>query len=170
LVHRDIKPENILLEKNVKDSNLKLINFGTSLSFNDPTALTKEVVGTVYYIAPEVMTKDYDYKCDLWSCGVIMYILLCGKPPFNGGNDEEVLYSVMNDKINFDSEIWNEVSKEAKSLLMGLLDRDSNTRKSAAEALESRWFTIMLGKKKIGGKDNFENNQMMIKNLKSFNG
>jgi len=61
------------------------------MSFDDPSSLTKDIVGTAYYIAPEVMKKQYDYKCDVWSCGVMMYILLSGKPPFDGKNDEEIL-------------------------------------------------------------------------------
>jgi len=95
-MHRDLKPENILLERAGMDSNIKIINFGSSMSFDDPSSLTKDIVGTAYYIAPEVMKKQYDYKCDVWSCGVMMYILLSGTPPFDGKNDEEILQNVMN--------------------------------------------------------------------------
>ena len=89
IVHRDIKPENILLENNESgtDSLIKIIDFGTSLQF-DPNKNLNQTIGTPYYIAPEVIKQTYDFKCDIWSCGVIMYILLSGNPPFNGKNDE----------------------------------------------------------------------------------
>ena len=94
IVHCDLKPENLLLETNVSSSDLggktkfkvKLIDFGTSQKFEGDTKLT-ERYGTPYYIAPEVLKKNYNEKCDIWSLGVILYILLVGYPPFNGAED-----------------------------------------------------------------------------------
>ena len=84
-MHRDLKPENIIFENLDKHSNLKIIDFGTSRKF-DPIKKMNKKLGTPYYIAPEVLKENYDEKCDIWSCGVILYILLCGYPPFSGRN------------------------------------------------------------------------------------
>ena len=86
VVHRDLKPENLLLENGGGSSIIKVIDFGTSQVFN-PDEKMKSKFGTPYYIAPEVLRGCYDSKCDMWSCGVILYVLLSGKPPFDGDND-----------------------------------------------------------------------------------
>lgn len=90
-MHRDLKPENLLLEYNnrtFEEGNVvKVIDFGTSVEYLDPNEKLKARLGTAYYIAPEVLRGEYDEKCDVWSCGVILYIFLCGYPPFNGEND-----------------------------------------------------------------------------------
>jgi calcium-dependent protein kinase len=79
IVHRDLKPENLLLQSEGSDDSavIKVIDFGTSAKV-DPNKKMKKTFGTPYYIAPEVLLASYDRKCDIWSCGVIMYILLCG--------------------------------------------------------------------------------------------
>ena len=88
IVHRDLKPENILLDTK-KNNIIKIIDWGTARFFEKNKKMNK-VSGTPYYIAPEVLFEKYDEKCDVWSCGVIMYILLCGYPPFNGETDTEI--------------------------------------------------------------------------------
>ena len=88
IVHRDLKPENVLIDKELNNT-LKIIDFGTSIIVDKGTTL-KTTHGTSYYIAPEVLNKKYDEKCDVWSIGVILYILLSGKPPFDGDNDGEI--------------------------------------------------------------------------------
>lgn len=92
IVHRDLKPENLLLEysnKTFEEGNIvKVIDFGTSVEHLNPSEKLKARLGTAYYIAPEVLRGEYDEKCDVWSCGVILYIFLCGYPPFNGENDQ----------------------------------------------------------------------------------
>lgn len=93
IVHRDLKAENLLFESDADDANLKLIDFGVSSECFKGNKL-KETLGTPYYIAPEVLLQSYDEKCDIWSCGIILYILLCGYPPFNGDNDNEIIDSV----------------------------------------------------------------------------
>ena len=83
IVHRDLKPENLLYESRDANSNLKVIDWGSSRKYNPNIPMTKSK-GTPYYIAPEVLKGTYNEKCDIWSLGVIMYIMLCGYPPFNG--------------------------------------------------------------------------------------
>jgi calcium-dependent protein kinase len=87
IVHRDLKPENVLVDKEC-DNILKIIDFGTSCVFTD-TPMT-EMHGTSYYIAPEILSNHYDERCDVWSIGVILYILLSGRPPFDGDDDQEI--------------------------------------------------------------------------------
>lgn len=112
IVHRDIKPENLLIDsKDSKDIVVKLVDFGTSTRL-DPNTKLSQKLGTPYYIAPEVIKMKYDEKCDIWSCGVIMYILLSGYPPFNGSTDEDIMKKVLKGKFSFDSEEWKDISKE----------------------------------------------------------
>lgn len=85
IVHRDLKPENILF---TNSGILKVIDFGTSLKFNKKMT---ELEGTPYYVAPEMLEGCYDEKCDIWSIGVIFYIILIGSPPFNGNRTNEIL-------------------------------------------------------------------------------
>lgn len=85
-MHRDLKPENILLEENNGNLSIKVADFGSS-AFIDKQKSNTGCFGSVFYIAPEVLSGSYDEKCDIWSCGIIMYILLTGKAPFGGDND-----------------------------------------------------------------------------------
>ena len=86
IVHRDLKPENILIDKE-QDNILKLIDFGTASKYKKESEKMKGLKGTSYYVAPEVIGGDYDERCDVWSLGIIMYILLSGVPPFDGPDD-----------------------------------------------------------------------------------
>jgi calcium-dependent protein kinase len=101
IVHRDLKPENILIDS-ISDHriSIKIIDFGTADAFS-PDSKMKQTMGTPYYIAPEVLLKSYNEKCDVWSCGVILYILLSGFPPFNGRTDEEIMLAVKKTKFHY---------------------------------------------------------------------
>jgi calcium-dependent protein kinase len=140
IVHRDLKPENMLLEQDKDLEKLKIVDFGTSLSF-DPDRALDEKLGTAYYIAPEVIKKSYNEKCDLWSCGVIMYILLSGEPPFNDpkADNEAIMKKVEKGKYDVTKGIWKTVSKEAKDLIKKLLTYKPEDRISAEEALQHPW-------------------------------
>jgi len=141
IVHRDLKPENILLDSKGEDSIIKLIDWGGARYFSKNKKLNK-ISGTPYYIAPEVLEEKYDEKCDIWSCGVILYILLCGYPPFNGDSDIEIMKTVKKGKFDYPSEEWSSISKEAKDLVTNMLKYDSKTRFSAVECMNHPWFKI----------------------------
>jgi calcium-dependent protein kinase len=143
IIHRDLKPENLLLDKRTPNSTLKIIDFGASGLFNGSENL-KARLGTSYYIAPEVLRKNYNEKCDIWSCGVILYILLSGRPPFGGRNDEEILARVKKGVFSFSGHEWENVSKEAKDLISKMLTFDMNHRISAEEALKHDFFSRSL--------------------------
>ena len=95
----------------------------------------KARLGTAYYIAPEVLKGEYDEKCDVWSCGVILYILLCGYPPFNGETDDQIFERIKTGKFSYPSPEWDNVSVHAKELIQKMLEFDSKVRISAQEAI-----------------------------------
>lgn len=138
IVHRDLKPENILLEQNKEFDQIKIIDFGTSLVFDENKKLD-EKLGTPYYIAPEVLAKNYGPKCDIWSCGVITYIVLSGIPPFNGASDQEIMKKVKLGKFSFQDAVWGNVSDEAKDFIQNLLTKDQDKRPTAEQALQHPW-------------------------------
>lgn len=139
IVHRDLKPENIMLGD---DNQIKIIDFGTAHTFQ-PGEKLSSCYGTPYYIAPEVLTEQYNEKCDIWSCGVILYILLTGIPPFNGPNDDEILKSVREGNVRFDIRQFEGVSASAKDLIKKMLNKNVKARISAKEALLHPWFKEM---------------------------
>jgi calcium-dependent protein kinase len=141
IVHRDLKPENILLDTK-KNNIIKIIDWGTARFFDkDKNKKMNKVSGTPYYIAPEVLFEKYDEKCDVWSCGVIMYILLCGYPPFNGETDNEILAKIKSGKFTFPEEEWGSLSNECKDLIKCMLEFDPKKRYSAAQCLTHVWLT-----------------------------
>ena len=140
IVHRDLKPENILLEQDRDLEKIKIVDFGTSLSFDKDRNL-EEKLGTAYYIAPEVIKKNYNEKCDIWSCGVIMYILLSGEPPFNDprADNDAIMKKVEVGKYDIDHGVWKSISAEGKDLIKKLLTYDPSDRISAADAIKHPW-------------------------------
>ena len=149
IIHRDIKPENIMITKREKNGCLqvKLIDFGTAKIFEKGQSENR-YVGSSYYMAPEVLKRKYDEKCDLWSIGVILYILLTGRPPFDGNDDEEILKNVEIGVYDKTSYPFPSLSSYAKDLINKLLQYDAKKRISAEEALEHQWFKTAEFKKK----------------------
>ncbi|RLN97954.1 hypothetical protein BBJ28_00008631, partial [Nothophytophthora sp. Chile5] len=142
ICHRDLKPENFLFETKAEDAELKVIDFGLSRMDDGLSAgVMTTRVGTPYYIAPEVLGRHYDKSCDLWSIGVITYILLCGYPPFYGDTDPEIFASVRAGRYDFDSPEWTNVSSEAKDLISRLLLVDASKRLTAEEVLRHPWLS-----------------------------
>ena len=139
--HRDLKPENFLFTSSEEDSTMKIIDFGLSKNYGDDDHSTMRTrVGTPYYIAPEVLERKYDKAVDLWSAGVIMYIVLCGYPPFWGSTDKEIFGRIRSMVVDFPVEEWTGVSDEAKDLIRLLLSKTAADRPTASEALEHPWF------------------------------
>ena len=141
IIHRDLKPENILIVS--KDSNgypyIKVCDFGTSKIF-EKGAVQRKLVGSSYYIAPEVLKHHYNEKCDVWSCGVIMYILLSARPPFGGQDDNDIMERVATGVYDLDSPPFDQLSKNALDLISKLLTMDVKSRISAEQALNHPWF------------------------------
>lgn len=135
IVHRDIKPENILMN-NKETLSLKLIDFDTATMYKNISF--KNMFGTPLYMAPEIVKGKYNEKCDLWSCGMILYILLRGGPPFYG-TDDEIFKILKNIKPSFVGEPWEAISREAVDLLKKLLEPDPKKRISSAEACQHPW-------------------------------
>ena len=146
IMHRDIKPENIMLTHKLTKKNkkyeVKLIDFGTAKIFEKGVKETK-FIGTSYYIAPDVIKESYDEKCDIWSSGVIMYILLCGYPPFNGNSTDEIYNSIQNSQPYFHGEDWKDITPEAIDLLQNMLNKKSNKRFSAQQCINHKWFKLL---------------------------
>ena len=158
IVHRDLKPENIMLLQKPENGNyhIKLIDFGTAKIFKPGKKMNK-FIGTSYYIAPEVLKEKYDEKCDVWSCGIILYILLCGYPPFNGNTNVEIFHAIQNQNPLFAGEEWDDITNEAKELIKLMLRKNPNERWNAEECLKHRWFKML---------DEAEKNKNSHKNFK----
>ncbi|OMJ90348.1 hypothetical protein SteCoe_7258 [Stentor coeruleus] len=138
VVHRDLKPENLLFTTKEPDAKLKLIDFGTSTLF-DKTKKIKGIFGTYFYMAPEVISGNYDEKCDVWSLGVILYVLLSGDLPFTGSTEEEIISKIRNASVSFSRPTWKNVSEEAKILIMKMLKKIPEMRISIEEVFDSPW-------------------------------
>lgn len=138
VIHRDLKPENFLFSDKTEDSALKAIDFGLSVFFK-PGQRFSEVVGSLYYIAPEVLNKNYGPEVDVWSAGVILYILLSGVPPFWAENDEGIVQAILKSSVDFQREPWPKISANAKDLVQRMLDPDPSTRLTAKQVLEHPW-------------------------------
>ena len=164
ILHRDLKLENLMISDIEKDINtgeeyfwIKIIDFGTAKIF-ERKKKEKEIIGSSYYIAPEVLKKNYNEKCDTWSVGVILYMTLTGVPPFDGEQDEDIIERIKIGKFSKTSKRYLEHSPEVKDLVNSLLERDIDKRLSAKEALEHPWF------KKFGGRNlfcNFKKEEIM---------
>ncbi|KAL2634710.1 hypothetical protein R1flu_006189 [Riccia fluitans] len=136
--HRDLKPENFLLADKSEEATLKVIDFGLSTYFKLDETFT-DVVGSPYYIAPEVLKKSYGPEADVWSAGVILYILLSGIPPFWAENEDAIFNLILNQEVRFNSHTWKSISAEAKDLIQKLLIRNPIKRPTAREALMHPW-------------------------------
>ena len=139
ICHRDLKPENLLfLNEGPEEGNpIKIIDFGLSQIFLNNKLKTK--VGTAYYVSPEILKGNYTEKCDIWSAGVILYILLSGDPPFNGRDDQAIYQKIYNMSFSFPEKKWKNISEEAKDLIKHMICPE-NERYSAENVLRHPWF------------------------------
>ncbi|KAL5188662.1 Calcium-dependent protein kinase SK5 [Glycine soja] len=163
VMHRDLKPENFLFDTVDEDAKLKATDFGLSVFYKPvivrstgnafklymPLCLTQldtfsgesfcDVVGSPYYVAPEVLRKHYGPESDVWSAGVILYILLSGVPPFWAESEPGIFRQILLGKLDFQSEPWPSVSDSAKDLIRKMLDQNPKTRLTAHEVLRHPW-------------------------------
>ncbi|KAL0318321.1 UNVERIFIED_CONTAM: Calcium-dependent protein kinase [Sesamum angustifolium] len=138
VMHRDLKPENFLFANKKENSALKAIDFGLSVFFK-PGERFSEIVGSPYYMAPEVLKRNYGPEVDIWSAGVILYILLCGVPPFWAETEQGVALAILRGVIDFKREPWPQVSESAKSLVRQMLEPDPKKRLTAQQVLDHPW-------------------------------
>ncbi|KAJ9685047.1 hypothetical protein PVL29_017181 [Vitis rotundifolia] len=141
VMHRDLKPENFLLVNEEEDSLLKTIDFGLSVFFKPGEKFT-DVVGSPYYVAPEVLRKRYGPEADVWSAGVILYILLSGVPPFWAETEQGIFEQVLHGDLDFSTDPWPSISESAKDLVRRMLVRDPRRRLTAHEVLCHPWVQV----------------------------
>ncbi|CAN8304772.1 unnamed protein product [Cochlearia groenlandica] len=138
VMHRDLKPENFLFANKKENSALKAIDFGLSVFFKPGDKFT-EIVGSPYYMAPEVLKRDYGPEVDVWSAGVIIYILLCGVPPFWAETEQGVALAILRGVLDFKRDPWPQISESAKSLVKQMLNPDPTKRLTAQQVLAHPW-------------------------------
>ncbi|RZC84452.1 hypothetical protein C5167_047238 [Papaver somniferum] len=165
VIHRDLKPENFLFANKKETSPLKAIDFGLSIFFKPGMERSEydlaceqhnvgkkmllagcligekfsEIVGSPYYMAPEVLKRNYGPEIDIWSAGVILYILLCGVPPFWAESEQGVAQAILRGTIDFKRDPWPNVSENAKNLVQKMLEPDPKLRLTAKQVLEHPW-------------------------------
>lgn len=144
--HRDLKPENIMLSTDDDHAEIKIIDLGLAKKFYEEEG-RHTILGSSYYVAPEVLEGKYGLGCDIWSCGVILYMILSGKAPFDGKDDKEVIESIRKKTYSLEGPIWDKFSVECKDFIRLLLDIDPKTRVSAQKALENPWLEVRRGNK-----------------------
>ncbi|KAL3914792.1 MAG: hypothetical protein SGPRY_007495 [Prymnesium sp.] len=162
IAHRDLKPENILLKDEKEDAPIKITDFGLSKIFADDLAgevVMKTACGTPGYVAPEVLTHEiYSEQVDMWSIGVIVYILLCGFPPFYGDNDAQMFKKIKAGSYKFLTPYWDPISAEAKDFVSKLLVVDPKKRMTSVEALKHPW----VGKADVGSTNLFAKKEFKV--------
>jgi calcium-dependent protein kinase len=169
IVHRDLKPENVMMiNRNSNNFEIKIIDFGTAKSFDNKTEKLTKFIGTSYYIAPEVLAECYDEKCDIWSCGVILYILFCGYPPFSGASNLDIYHAIKYSSPNFNSDEWKDVSKDAIDLITCMLTKNPTKRYGAEQCLNHRWLKAMEGIENDGKAKTKFNPLKAIKKMTAF--
>jgi calcium-dependent protein kinase len=129
-----------LLYKENDDSHIKLIDFGLAKKVSKNELMTTPN-GTPYYIAPEVLKGSYTTQCDNWSMGVVMYIMLSGRPPFGGKNNNEILHNVLHGTFDFSASVWASISDDAKDLIKNLIERQADVRFTSEEAFNHAWIS-----------------------------
>ncbi|GLI60831.1 hypothetical protein VaNZ11_002944 [Volvox africanus] len=139
VVHRDLKPENFLITDRGPNSRIKLADFGLSCFYQEGQEEMHDVVGSAYYMAPEVIQRQYGGACDTWSLGVILHILLCGAPPFTGSTDADILRAVRTQEVDLTVSPWPSVSRHARHLVSKMLEKDQDKRIRLDQVMSHPW-------------------------------
>merc|ERR1711874_767653 len=148
VVHRDLKPENLLYYSPDAESKIMISDFG--LSKMEESGVMATACGTPGYVAPEVLAqKPYGKAVDVWSIGVISYILLCGYPPFYDENDANLFAQILKGEFEFDSPYWDDISEEAKDFIRSLMCVDVDKRLSCEDAIAHSWISGAKGDRNI---------------------
>ncbi|KAG6612322.1 CAMK/CDPK protein Kinase [Phytophthora cinnamomi] len=140
ITHRDLKLENLLLENAENPGSLRLCDFGLSTRFKRGEKLVKPL-GTIDYVAPEVLDGDYNEKCDLWSVGVICFELLTGVSPFHGATMDETMGNIYDGVLIFENDVWSKFSPSSINFIKSLVKENVDQRLSAEQALDHKWFS-----------------------------
>ena len=166
IIHRDLKPENILIptgSSKIDYTLLKIIDFGASVLKKDDGKISFRF-GTPYYIAPEVLKESYNEKCDVWSIGVIFYLLLLGQAPFDGEDDDTICQKIISEEIDYEKSSIKALSKEAVDFMKKLLEKNPDKRISSSQALEHAWIKKFAPHTKV----NKAFSRKIYKNLSNF--
>ena len=162
VVHRDIKPQNIFLESKSNNSAIKVGDFGFAKRVHTPKSLNQRC-GTPSYVAPEILkNQPYDQSCDMWSVGVVLYVMLCGYTPFMEEEQEKMFERIKVGDYTFDPEDWSQISDEAKTLIRGLMCINPDRRLTSSQALRSKWITGVSDMEL--SKRNLESQRHLVKN------
>ncbi|XP_051125295.1 calcium-dependent protein kinase 2-like [Andrographis paniculata] len=148
VMHRDLKPENFLFSSKDETGMLKATDFGLSV-FIEEGKVYGDIVGSAYYVAPEVLRRSYGKEIDVWSAGVILYILLSGVPPFWAESEKGIFDAILNEQIDFDSSPWPSISSSAKDLVRKMLTKDPRRRITPTQVLEHPWIKGQASDKPI---------------------
>ena len=168
IIHRDIKAENIIIQDSL-NSFVKLIDFGSCEILTKSKLTSTYKVGSPSYIAPEVLNgEEYDYCCDIWSLGVLMYYLLTGNKPFTGTTEEEIYKAIKTKDIKFKDKIWESISNEAKDLLKSMLVKNKKKRININQALNSDWIINNINKNSKELHDENYLKEKIVENIKKF--
>jgi len=169
IAHLDLKPENMLMASKEPNAEVKITDFGLSKFFDEQSSLMKTPCGTPGYIAPEVLhMRGYNEKCDIWSLGVIVYILLCGFPPFYADNDAQLFEKIKKGQYEFLKPYWDPISAEAKAFVKRMLTVDPAKRPSAEELMADPWLGAELASTaELSTSSNVASTQAGLKKLKA---
>ncbi|KAL0407266.1 UNVERIFIED_CONTAM: Calcium-dependent protein kinase [Sesamum latifolium] len=148
VMHRDLKPENFLLSSKDEKAMLKATDFGLSV-FIEEGKVYRDIVGSAYYVAPEVLQRNYGKEIDVWSAGVILYILLSGVPPFWAETEKGIFDAILKEEVDFDSQPWPSISHSAKDLVRKMLTKDPKKRITSTQVLEHPWIKGQASDKPI---------------------
>ena len=147
IVHRDLKPANMMLTSRNPEALVKIIDFGLSRKFTT-NEMFNSFLGTPFFVAPEVINRDYNELCDLWSVGVTIYFLIAGKPPFDASNRKQLLKNIKESKLDLTGDIWKSTDVKIKNLVKNLLQKEPCKRLGLPKAIDHEAFSFVNPKKK----------------------